>query len=103
MIDLKGEDATSDDLMEMDRLDRLRVATSTKKTIEELKILLFQIQNMDMMQKMLRKRKSEGKAIPQDPTAMQAAMKRDAKDIMIKAHTKMIMKRQEAAARRSLK
>ena len=103
LIEVKGGDATADDLFTMDRLERLKVATSTRKTVEELSILLSQIQNMDLMQRTLRKRHLEGKPIPPDPASMQAAIKKDAISVMSKAQKEMMMKRQATQAKRALR
>jgi len=103
LIDVKGSEATADDLSTMDRLERLKVATSTNKTVEEISILLSQIHNMDLMQRVLRKRKLEGKPIPPDPTSMQAAIKKDAVSVMSKTQKEMMMKRQVSQAQRAMR
>jgi hypothetical protein len=100
IIDEVGPDATADDLIEMDRLQRLKVATAANKTTEEIAILVSQITNMDVMQKALRKRKLEGKAIPQDMEQMQAIIKRDALSVMSKSQKEMMKSRQENFAKR---
>ena len=103
LIEVKGGEATADDLFTMDRLERLKVATSTNKTVEELSILLSQIQNMDLMQRTLRKRHLEGKPIPPDPASMQAAIKKDAISVMSKSQKEMMMKRQATQAKRAMR
>lgn len=103
LIDVKGGEATADDLFKMDRLERLKVATTANKTVEELSMLISQIQNMDVMQRTLRKRYLEGKPIPPDPTSMQAAIKKDAMAIMTKAQKEEMMKRQQTQAQRSMR
>ncbi len=103
MIDVKGGEANADDVFKMDRLERLKVATAASKTVEELSMLISQIQNMDLMQRTLRKRHLEGKPIPPDPTAMQTAIKKDAMAVMTKSQKEMMMKRQEGMARRSMR
>jgi len=103
LIDVKGGEATADDLLHMDRLEKLKVATATNKTVEEIAILLSQIQNMDLMQKTLRKRHREGKPIPTDPSSIQAAIKKDAISLMTKSQKEMMMKRQETMAKRAMR
>lgn len=103
LIEVKGGDSVADDLVNMDRLERLKVATATNKTVEEVAILLAQIQNMDLMQRTLRKRHSEGKPIPTDPNAMQAAIKKDALSVMSKSQKELMMKRQSANAKRAMR
>jgi hypothetical protein len=99
-IDVLGPRATAEDLIEMDRLQRLKVATAANKTLEEISIMVSQITNMDVMQKALRKRRLEGKPIPKDQEAMQAAIKKDAMQVLSKSQMELLRSRQEDAARR---
>ncbi|KAG7350386.1 hypothetical protein IV203_009746 [Nitzschia inconspicua] len=99
-IEVLGPNATAEDLIEMDRLQRLKVATAANKTLEEIAILVSQITNMDVMQKALRKRRLEGKPIPKDQDAMQAAIKKDAMQVLSKSQMELLRSRQEDAARR---
>ena len=99
-IDVLGPQATAEDLIEMDRLQRLKVATAANKTLEEISIMVSQITNMDVMQKALRKRRKEGKPIPKDQEAMQAAIKKDAMAVLSKSQMELLRGRQEDAARR---
>ena len=100
MMDVLGDTAKVDDLIQMDRLQRLQVATSCNKTVEEVAILISQIQNMDLMQKTLRKRRLEGKPIPQDAQSMQAAIKKDALSVMTKTQKDAMKMRQAGQAKR---
>lgn len=100
IIDVLGPKATAEDLIAMDRFQRLQVATASNKTLEEISIMVSQITNMDVMQKALRKRKLEGKPIPPDPEAMQAVVRKDAIEVMSKSQKDMLRGRQEAAAKR---
>lgn len=99
-IDVIGKDATAEDLIDMDRLQRLKVAAASKKSLEDIKIMISQVQNMDLMQRTLRKRKAEGKPIPPDAQAMQAAIKKDALSVMSKSQKEMMMKRQMELGKR---
>jgi hypothetical protein len=103
LIDVKGGDATADDLLNMDRLERLKVATASNKTVEEISILMSQIQNMDLMQRTLRKRHKEGKPIPPDPQSMQAVIKKDALSVMTKSQKDMMIKKQASMAKRAMR
>mmetsp|Transcript_23365 Transcript_23365/g.41437 ORF Transcript_23365/g.41437 Transcript_23365/m.41437 type:complete len:119 (+) Transcript_23365:2-358(+) len=100
IIDVLGPQATAEDLIAMDRLQRLKVATNANKTLEDIAIMVSQITNMDVMQKTLRKRRLEGKPIPSDPEAMQAAVKKDAMTVLSKSQKEMLKSRQVDAARR---
>ncbi|KAL3906616.1 MAG: hypothetical protein SGARI_003927 [Bacillariaceae sp.] len=99
-IDVLGPQTTAEDLIEMDRLQRLKVATAANKTLEEISIMVSQITNMDVMQKALRKRRKEGKPIPKDQESMQAAIKKDAMQVLSKSQMELLRSRQEDAARR---
>jgi hypothetical protein len=100
IIDVVGPDATAEDLIAMDRLQRLRVATASNKSLEEVAILVGQITNMDVMQKALRKRRLDGKPIPRDPEAMQGIIRKDAIHVLSKSQKEMLKSRQELNARR---
>jgi hypothetical protein len=100
MIDVMGPDATADDLVSIGRVEKLKVATASNKTVEEIGIMISQVQNMDVMQKCLRKRKLEGKPIPQDAQAMQEAIKKEAREVMSRSQKEMIKKRQHTMAKR---
>ena len=100
IIENVGPDATAEDLLQLDRLQRLRVATAANKTLEEISIMISQITNMDVMQKTLRKRYLEGKPIPPDKDAMQAVIQKDAMSVLSKSQKEMMKSRQESNARR---
>jgi len=100
MIEVVGPNATAEDLIEMDRLQRLRVATAANKTLEEISIMVSQITNMDVMQKTLRKRRLEGKSIPADKDYMQAIIQKDAMNVLSKSQKELLKSRQVNNARR---
>ena len=99
-IEVLGKSAKIDDLINMDRLQRLKVATSSNKSVEDIQIMITQVQNMDLMQRTLRKRKLEGKPIPPDSQSMQAAIRKDALAVMTKTQKEMMKKRQQEVGRR---
>lgn len=99
-IEVLGTEATADDLINMDRMQRLKVATASNKSMEDIQIMISQVQNMDLMQRTLRKRKAEGKPIPPDSNSMQAAIKKDALSVMSKSQKEMMMKRQMELGKR---
>jgi len=100
MIEVVGPDATAEDLIEMDRLQRLRVATAANKSLEDISIMVSQITNMDVMQKTLRKRRLEGKPIPVDKDYMQAIIQKDAVHVLSKSQKEMLKSRQVNHARK---
>jgi len=100
IIEVVGPEATAEDLIQMDRLQRLKVANAANRTLEEISIMVSQITNMDVMQKTLRKRYLEGKPIPPDKDAMQAVIQKDALSVLSKSQKEMMKSRQESNARR---
>lgn len=100
IIDVVGPDATADDLITLDRLQRLRVANAAEKTVEDIAIMVSQITNMDVMQKTLRKRYLEGKPLPSNKDAMEAVVQKDAINVLSKSQKEMMKSRQENNARR---
>jgi hypothetical protein len=100
IIDVLGPNTTAEDLIEMDRLQRLKVATAANKTSEEISMMVSQINNIDIVRKALRKRRLEGKGIPQDQASLQTAVAKDARNLLSKSQMKMIRGQQEEAARR---
>ena len=96
IIDVVGPKATAEDLIQLDRMDRLRVANAANKTLEEIAIMVSQITNMDVMQKTLRKRYLEGKPIPPDKDSMQAVIQKDAMSVLSKSQKEMMKSRQES-------
>jgi hypothetical protein len=99
-IEIMGKEAIADDLNQMTRMQRLQVANKSKKTVEEIGIMLSQITNMDIMQRTLRQRKLEGKPIPQDAHQMQTVIKKEAVAVMSKSQKVMIKKQQIATGKR---
>ena len=94
LIDVMGPNVTIDDInTKMTHIDRLKVATTTNKSLPEVSALLAQIQNMDIMQRVLRKRKLEGKPIPKDANSLQHAIKADAMSVVTKSQKAMMKKR----------
>jgi hypothetical protein len=100
IIEVVGPHATAEDLLQMDRLQRLRVATTANKTLEEISIMVSQITNMDVMQKTLRKRRLEGKPIPPDKDSMQSVIQKDAINVLSKSQKDMLKSRQVNNAKR---
>jgi len=100
IIDVVGPDATADDLITLNRLQRLRVANAAEKTVEDIAIMVSQITNMDVMQKTLRKRYLEGKPLPSNKDAMEAVVQKDAINVLSKSQKEMMKSRQENNARR---
>ena len=103
MIEVMGPDATADDLINIGRLEKLKVATASQKTVEEIGIMISQVQNMDVMQKCLRKRRLEGKPIPENASSMQEAIKKEAREVMSRTQKESIKKRQHTMARKMVR
>uniref|UniRef100_A0A7S0F573 Signal recognition particle SRP54 subunit M-domain domain-containing protein n=1 Tax=Craspedostauros australis TaxID=1486917 RepID=A0A7S0F573_9STRA len=94
MVKVLGQDAVADDLLHMDRLQRLKIADGSDRTVEEIGYVVSQIQNMDIMQKTLRRRRLQGKPIPESQSKMQEVMKKEAMATMSPAQKEMVRKKQ---------
>lgn len=100
IINIVGPDATAEDLINLNRLERLRVANAANKTLEEIAIMVSQITNMDVMQKTLRKRYIEGKPLPPNKEAIEAVVQKDALSVLSKSQKEMMKTRQKKHAQR---
>jgi hypothetical protein len=99
-IEVLGKDATADDLITMDRIQRLTVATASNKSVEDIGIMVSQMQNMDLMQRTLMRRKMDGKPIPPNQESMQQVIQKDALAIMSKTQKTQLKNRQKGMARK---
>jgi len=100
MTSILGDDAVADDLLGITRLQRLQIADKADRTVEEIGFVISQIQNMDIMQKTLRRRKLEGKPLPENAQKMQEAIKKDAMTVMTDSQRDMVRKKQQGMAKR---
>lgn len=90
LVKIVGEDATYDNVHNMSRKEKLEAAVAGDTSVEEINIMAAQFQTMSLMHRILRKRKSEGKAIPETPEAMQSVLQADAMKFLTKEQKKKL-------------
>lgn len=98
IVKIVGEDATHDKLTNMSRKEKLEAALGGETSVEEVNIMAAQFQTMSLMHRVLRKRKQEGKSIPETPEAMQSVLQadgikfltKDQKQKLAKQHARML-------------
>lgn len=72
IIDEIGGDANVKDLDVLGRKEKLRISLKAGLSVEDINIMVKQFKSMEIMHKVLRTRKEEGKALPTDEDGMMA-------------------------------
>ena len=79
-----GKEATEDILVKMSHKDKLVSAVNGETTLDSINTLIDQFRTMSLMQRALRKRKLEKKALPTTPEAVTALLQIEAPKLMSK-------------------
>lgn len=103
VMDHIGGDATGETLENLTRKEKLQIAVAGDVHVEDIDIMVAQFQNMQMMHKVLRYRKANGKSIPKDEASMTLAVQQDALKVMTKKEKAKMQKQMQARAIRSMK
>jgi hemerythrin len=90
IVSIVGEGAASDRLNNMSRKEKLEAAIAGETTVEEINILAKQFQTMSLMHLVLRKRKLEGRQIPETAEAMQAVIQSEGHKVLSKDQRKKL-------------
>jgi len=85
IVNVMGKDATGEMLEEMTRAEKLKASLEGEATVEDVNGMIFQFQTMTIMHRVLRKRKAEGKKIPETAEAMQAVMQAEGSQVLSKS------------------
>lgn len=89
MIQQVGADATAKDVTEkVARAEKLKVALESESTVEEVNVMIQQLQSVDIMHRIIRKRKVEGKSLPTNESSMKNLMQVDGLQAMTKTQKK---------------
>mmetsp|Transcript_6770 Transcript_6770/g.9882 ORF Transcript_6770/g.9882 Transcript_6770/m.9882 type:complete len:235 (-) Transcript_6770:144-848(-) len=89
MIQEMGADATAKDIAEkVSRAEKLKVALASESTVEEVNVMIQQLQSVDIMHRIIRKRKIEGKSLPTNESSMKNLMQVDGLQAMTKTQKK---------------
>ena len=85
VIEVVGANATAEELMEMSRTDKLKVSVKSEASVEDINIMLQQFQAVQVMHQVVRRRKLEGRPIPQDQASMKSILQVEGLQVMSKA------------------
>jgi hypothetical protein len=92
VIEEMGEDVTMEELMDMSRIQKLRVSVNSEASVEDVNLMLKQFQAVDIMHQVLRRRKMEGKPIPTDEHSVQTIMQTEGMKSMTKSQRSAMRK-----------
>jgi hypothetical protein len=98
-----GLDASDDELDGLSKKDKLKAAVAGETTVEDINLLIQQFQSMSLMHRIVRKRKVEGKPIPQTPDALQAIMQVEGPKLLSKTQKARIMDAQAKKMKKVLR
>jgi hypothetical protein len=100
IVKIVGEDATRDSMMSMTRKEKLEAAVAGETNVDEVNAMIAQFQTMSLMHRMLRKRKQEGKSIPDTPEDLQSIFQAEGIKVLSKDEKKKLAKQQALSYRR---
>lgn len=93
LMEVVGKDASDEDLAKLKKVEKLRAANKAGKTIQEMNTFFDQFEIMCMMQRVLRKRKLEGRTLPMTQESLQMVMQAEGPRVMSKAQRDKMIKR----------
>ena len=88
IIEVVGSNATASELLEMPRTDKLKVSVKSGASVEDINVMLQQFQGVEVMHQVVRRRKLEGRPIPQDQTSMRSILQVEGLQVMNKTQRK---------------
>lgn len=88
VIEVVGANATASELLEMSRIDKLKVSVASGASVEDINIMLQQFQSIEVMHQVVRRRKLEGKPIPHDQASMRSILQAEGLQAMNKTQRK---------------
>lgn len=103
IIAVVGEEADSDKVQSMNRIDRLKAAAAGGMSVSEIKTLQEQFASMGIMHKVLRNRKSAGKSLPETAEAMHAIVQAEGSKLLSKEQKKKMVKFQGQKMRNAMR
>jgi len=93
IIDEIGEDASMQEIDTLGRKGKLRVSLKSGLEVQDINIMIQQFKSMEIMHKVLRQRKSEGKPLPDTEDGMMALVQGYSAKVMTKAQRKDLQER----------
>ena len=103
IIKVMGEDATGEMLEQMTRTEKLKASLEGETTVEDINGIIVQFQTMDIMHRILRKRKAEGKKIPETADAIQAIMQAEGAQVLSKSQKDRMKKNSMRMMKKSMR
>jgi len=103
LVEQLGGETSAAEAINMDRKSKLKLAISCKKSIEDVNSVISDIQNMEIMHRILRYRKENGTKLPTDQEGLKLAMMQDGTKVMTekeKAAMKEAYIKQQGGGRR---
>lgn len=103
LVEQLGGETSAAEAINMDRKSKLKLAISCKKSIEDVNSVISDIQNMEIMHRILRYRKENGTQLPTDQEGLKLAMMQDGTKVMTekeKAAMKEAYMKQQGGGRR---
>ena len=103
LVEQLGAETSAAEAVNMDRKSKLKLAISCKKSIEDVNSVISDIQNMEIMHRILRYRKENGTQLPTDQEGLKLAMMQDGTKVMTekeKAAMKEAYMKQQGGGRR---
>jgi hypothetical protein len=93
IIAVVGDDATDVELENMSRTDKLKASIQGETSVEDINMFARQFQTMALMHRVLRKRKEEGKSLPQTVESMQTVIQAEGAKLLSKNQRNRMMKK----------
>mmetsp|Transcript_12773 Transcript_12773/g.18143 ORF Transcript_12773/g.18143 Transcript_12773/m.18143 type:complete len:232 (-) Transcript_12773:39-734(-) len=104
IIDEIGNDASMQELEKLGRKEKLRISLKSGLDVEDINIMIQQFKSMEIMHKVLRQRKSEGKPLPETEEGMMGLVQGYSAKVMTREQKKDLqerrMKKMRGAGRR---
>mmetsp|Transcript_18405 Transcript_18405/g.35834 ORF Transcript_18405/g.35834 Transcript_18405/m.35834 type:complete len:264 (-) Transcript_18405:80-871(-) len=82
MMEHFGGDATAEDIANLDRKQKLKLSIASEMPLDDVNVILDQFRNMEIMHRILRYRKVNGKPLPTDEAGLKMAMQQDGIKVM---------------------
>ena len=93
LIEVAGKDASNEELVKLKKLEKLRAASKAGKTMQEMNSFFDQFEIMCLMQRVLRRRKLQGKTLPMTQDSLQMVMQSEGSQVMSQAQRAQMVKR----------
>ncbi|KAL7501972.1 hypothetical protein ACHAWX_000419 [Stephanocyclus meneghinianus] len=85
MVNQLGAGATAQDVANIDRKQKLKIAIACEMSLDEVNMILKQFRQMELMHRILRYRKENGLTLPIDAEGLKMAMQQDGMKILTNA------------------